>query len=377
MLNKGQNVLVSDPRNWFWTKWVHEVVEGTEETLVTKHAVKYAEDPEGLVFTFRKVEGGWEYIPGENKKLRKNTPDGLVCQVVEYSGPVGKGTKVVIRGTEQAAAPETLAAPVAEETVTGKPRKRIRDFFETEDQQRRALDAFFKAWSGEWSISEQLLDYYDISQAAFGPSSGSDEAFRTFEKIYNELAGRNWQVFRSPKPNARRWPAEQVFVTIRSEFAEFSWHGKTNLLNFLHSGTASQLESRLTKMQGIKEKTGYPHMTVSKFLHFYNPALFPIYDNKIIWGQVFKRFDRDFREFCRDAEIPYDKAINDDTARFLIYYMGWASSLLSVAHGRFMQVFAEWLGNQPGATLPQRRFDPTTLLATAFEMTAVGAAGTP
>lgn len=60
---------------------------------------------------------------------------------------------------------------------------------------------------------------------------------------------------------------------------------------------------------------------------------------------------------------------------FLPCYMRWASSLLAVAHGRFMQVFIDWLDEQPGTALPgRRRFDVATLYATAFEFTAIGAA---
>jgi hypothetical protein len=64
---------------------------------------------------------------------------------------------------------------------------------------------------------------------------------------------------------------------------------------------------------------------------------------------------------------------NDDTASFLLYYMRWASSLLSAAHGTFMQVFVEWLEEQPGVELRQWRFDAATLYAAAFEFTAIGA----
>jgi hypothetical protein len=93
-----------------------------------------------------------------------------------------------------------------------------------------------------------------------------------------------------------------------------------NSASLIHD--AAFLFRAIQKSAEYQEKIGFQHMRVSKLLHFYNPALFPIYDNKIIGGQIFKRFDRDFGEFCRDAEIPYNKAINDDTARFLIYYMG-------------------------------------------------------
>jgi hypothetical protein len=95
----------------------------------------------------------------------------------------------------------------------------------------------------------------------------------------------------------------------------------------------------------------------------------------VIWEKVFRRFKNDFRDFCFNSSILYDKAINNDTEPFLLHYVEWASSLRSGAHEGFMQVFVEWLGGQPGANLHLRTFDPASLYATAFEITAIGAAG--
>ena len=171
----------------------------------------------------------------------------------------------------------------------------LHSFFETDFQQRRALGAIAGAgWLGPGGN----LDLYEASHCTFGPLSRADEAFRNFERIYDELKGPNWQVFRPSSPERDCLPARQVFETIKGEFPEFSWGGSINLLTLAKSGARARLESRLAKMQGIKPKKSYPHMTVSKFLHFYNPGLFPIYDNKVIWEGVFKRFRNDFRVFC-------------------------------------------------------------------------------
>jgi hypothetical protein len=123
-------------------------------------------------------------------------------------------------------------------------------------------------------------------------------------------------------------------------------------------------------MQGIKPHKGFPVMAVSKFLHFYNPGLFPIYDHEVVWNKVFGHFGTDFRNFCAAAKITYDVG---DTAFFYRNYLSWASSLLSSAHEEFMRVFVEWLGKQPGADLASRSFNCRMLYATAFEFTAIGA----
>jgi len=127
-------------------------------------------------------------------------------------------------------------------------------------------------------------------------------------------------------------------------------------------------------MKEIKQKKDYPLMIASKFLHFYNPTLFPIYDNKVIWEKVlYGCFKSDFRDYCDRENLPCRRFKNEDTVDFLPAYMRFANSLLSKAHGKFMQVFIEWLARQPGMEVHRRKFDPSTLYASAFEYTAVGA----
>jgi hypothetical protein len=247
----------------------------------------------------------------------------------------------------------------------------LRSCFTSAIEQRRALEAvgdFFQAVE---------LNLYDASVCAFDPSSSGQEAFRCFMNIYNELSGPNWSVWRSRNP-APHWGPQQIFDTIKREFAEYPWDGTANLTSFGRA-EAARLKPRLESMRGIKPNKGYPIMTVSKFLHFYNPALFPIYDTEVIWKKVCDGyFKSDFRDFCRDLcdrEGPrYTVFMNEDTVDFLPAYMRWAASLFSVAHSGFMQVFVDWLGDQLGANLLRRKFDAKTLHARAFEYTAVGAA---
>lgn len=197
-------------------------------------------------------------------------------------------------------------------------------------------------------------------------------ALRDFIEIDDMLTGY-WRVWRG---GSRGMSARQIFDILKNEFTEFSWRGPINLLNFPKSGTGLRLETCLAKLQGIKRKRGFPLMTVSEFLHFYNPGLFPIYDNKMIWDRILNdRFKGDFRAFCERQRIPDNIAGNsaEDTAVFLRHYMCFASELLSVRHPTFMQVFTDWLDRQPGTKLPKRTCDGATLYATAFEFTAIGA----
>jgi hypothetical protein len=206
------------------------------------------------------------------------------------------------------------------------------------------------------------------------PRLGEDEAYRYFERVYDELKGY-WQIFR-PTPSEDCWPPGQIFDTIKREFPEYSRNGPINLINFSKSGKGVRLESCFAKIQGIKPHRGYPIMAVSKFLHFYNPSLFPIYDDKMIWKKVFARFKNDFREFCEREKMPnaYVSAQKEDALGFLRVYMRWACSLLEAAHPSFMQVFVTWLDKEPGTELSRREFDASIIYATAFEFTALGAA---
>ena len=249
----------------------------------------------------------------------------------------------------------------------------LRRYFESDIQQRKALDAVTRRG---WLVPSENLNLYDASQRAFDPALSAEEASEEFHVIYETLAGRNWQVFR-PRSSQDCWSSRKIFEKITGEFSDFSWSSPVNLLALGENEAGSRLQAPLANMRRIKPKKGYPHMTVSKFLHFYNPGLFPIYDSAVIWNKVFRRFRNDFRDYCVRKEIPYNKAINDDTENFLLHYMGWASFLLSARHKNFMRVFVDWLDKQEGAALPKRRFDPNTLYATAFEFTAIGATEAP
>jgi hypothetical protein len=240
----------------------------------------------------------------------------------------------------------------------------LRDYFGQTDQVL-VLDKYGRfACAKDWTVREKM-DMYDDSRRAFDPTAPD---LKSFESIYRHLQG--WQVFRGSSPDFC-WSPSKIFETTKMEFAQFAWGGPVTLANLMSSGKKEELLSSLTKMRDIKPNSGYPIMAVSKFLHFYNPALFPIYDNMVIWEHVFKRFNSEFRQFCLKERLGYDIGF---TALFLRNYICWASSLVAAAHPMFMETFVRWLDKQPGADLSKRKFDASTLCATAFEFTAIGAA---
>jgi hypothetical protein len=246
----------------------------------------------------------------------------------------------------------------------------LREFYQPNGQ-HRALEAYSQFPKGTaWSVPAKMT-LYKASRAAFGDEADENSiAFSQFETIYDELRGY-WQVFRSSVP-AQPWPAKTVYETLRTHFRDLPWGGPINLPTFWTSGKHESLLLNLMAMKGIKSNSTYPNMTVSKFLHFYNPSLFPIYDYEVIWRKVFKRFKNCYAEFERTAGLSY----RDDDGSFLRNYICWASSLMCDAHPDFMNTFVDWIE----AEVPRRQFDElgrdviATLYATAFEFTAIGAA---
>ena len=240
-----------------------------------------------------------------------------------------------------------------------------------EKGQRRALEAFSKfaqsAGQDGWPVHERL-DMYEAFAFRSCDPNGAFESFKC--EVYDMLSGY-WQVWRPLGAN-QCWPAGQIFETIKREFSNFTWTGGVTLANFSPSNRMPLL-SCLSKMATLKPtRQGYPIMAVTKFLHFYNPALFPIYDEAVIWKIVLeKRFNRDFRVFHEMKRIEYESGYR---AVWIANYMAYANWLLSSAHPQFMSVFEEWLAAQPRCERVKGKQFVTRRYATAFEYTIIGAA---
>lgn len=251
-----------------------------------------------------------------------------------------------------------------------RPAMTLRSYFESEDGQKRALDACRNFLSAkDWAVGDRLK-LYDLSRRAFYPVSS--DALDRFRQIYDELvrpaSAGGWSIARNAA--GPLWSAEKTFQIIKAEFSNFSWDGAVTLMNIHNSRIHATLVSSLEKMRDFKPVANWPVMAVSKVLHPYNPALFPVYDNDVIWNKVLKHFRNEFKEFCWTFSPPYDV---EDTPIFYRNYMCWGAALLASTHPRFMEIFAEWLAKQPGAELSTRQFDASGLFATAYEFTIIGA----
>lgn len=234
----------------------------------------------------------------------------------------------------------------------------------------RALEAYGEKMAGPaWSVAHKM-DLYAASHRAFASSVSEEDAFKAFGVIYDSLAGRDWGAFR-PLGASRCWPAKRIYETLRCAFKPFSVGSGSTLASFSFD-RRSVLVLALGAMVGMKPIGDYPTMAVTKFTHFFNPGLFPIWDNAVIDQRVFRRFGTEYADWCSSHRLNADAT----GAEFLGNYICWASELVTEAGTGFMQVFADWLRDE----IPPRRFramDATripTLYATAFEFTMIGAA---
>jgi hypothetical protein len=239
----------------------------------------------------------------------------------------------------------------------------FQDYFRPR-KQRQALAAYADfAAKSKWSVLHKM-DLYDDSRGAFSSGVGEEERFKSFERIYTAL-NRYWQIFR-PYGAKRCWRARQIFDLLQQEFGEFSQSSGICLLNF-GDNRRQAVVRRMKGLKGMKPTCGYPVMAVSKFLHFYNPGLFPIYDGAVVDKRVFRAFGSDYEEFCTDSGL--DSRASG--AEFLGNYMNWGNRLLSSAGPRFMEIFVEWLQENESAAHDVARL--SDLHAMAFEFTAIGA----
>lgn len=211
------------------------------------------------------------------------------------------------------------------------------------------------------------MQMYAAARIAFDPSTSRVISQEKFNSVYKELVSK-WQVFRSSVA-IQPWDSSRVFEVISTKCSEFSM-SRMSLRTISVTGTHEALLRSLLSFDGIKPNKGYPVMTVSKFLHFFNPSLFPIYDSKIVEMRVFGRFRNDYKSFC--AKYGMNPARRDVV--LLHNYVLWAAETIVSAHPAFMQQFVDWLKHE----LPPREFEAgenlDQLFATAFEFTAIGAA---
>lgn len=237
----------------------------------------------------------------------------------------------------------------------------------------QALESYRAAVPSTWSVSHKL-DLYNWAKVAFESEASEPDKQIAFGQIYDNLRS-GWQVFRNAAGPC--WSAEKTFQVLTTECKACSRQTPLNAANLIVSDSDCQVKACLFSLGKIKPTTRYPSvypwMAVSKFLHFFNPRLFPIYDMEFIWNKVANGvFRRDYQDFCQLRGFNP----KEDTQRFNLQYTLWASEIMNDADADCMTTFSEWFASEVGQHSDRANVmqDVNQYYAAAFEIIAIGAA---
>ncbi len=226
-----------------------------------------------------------------------------------------------------------------------------------------------------WWVSEKAR-LYGLADAAFSSGCGDGCAMR---EIHATLRGY-WQIFR----NGEGWSAERVHRVLGSPPCRACGREALDLPALAAGRDLRMVWGCLKAMSGVKQLPAgnISAMAVSKFLHFFNPRLFPIFDRAVVRNQAFPHFRADIQAACRRweaalaplrADQEYARGLND-----YVHYLIWAAETVGSAGTatgmrRFGAAFRRMVADENRGATPPR--DVATYYATAFEMAMVGALG--
>ena len=237
----------------------------------------------------------------------------------------------------------------------------------------RALNRYAQfATNAAWDIGNKLSMYND-AKTAFEASADDKSHVEAFQEIFRNLKGY-WQVFR-PLKEPDHWPPEKILASLREIATDVGRASRLSLRTLQPRKDRERLDRCLEHLRYIKPRKhgDFPDMTVSKFLHFFNPNLFPIFDTAVVWNEVFSAFGGEYATFCAQSGV---EAVWPGGNGFYRNYVCWAASFIGGAEANFMADFAVWFDAQTrGIADPCGiRADLKSHEATAFEFVAIGAA---
>jgi len=202
----------------------------------------------------------------------------------------------------------------------------LREYFRDAD---KVLEEY--PWD-KWLIGEKVWLY------ACCAASLDHNNQNTFECVFNWLKS-HWQVFR-PKSDQDHWQSERIWDELIALNTEFPQSRQLTLLS-ISCEDIPMLRECIERLTGIKKNALTPIMAISKFLHFYNPRLFPIFDGAFIRKQVLKIFTEEWSGFDFHYDLTQFKDNNE--IRDYIKYIFWASSLLKKTDDQFAGVVSDFL----------------------------------
>ncbi|MHB9130423.1 MAG: hypothetical protein ACYDBB_04940 [Armatimonadota bacterium] len=219
-----------------------------------------------------------------------------------------------------------------------------------------------------WPVKDKVR-LYRLCGEAFNHELPYNVRFQHFESIYNELLSK-WHIFR----NAVSYqPAKQVYDALAALPESCRRESALTLASYrpdLHIGLLQQCIEDLYEVKRLKRRPT-SIMAISKFLHLYNPRLFPVFDGEVVRETVLRSFRAEwlaFHEAPRTADLYVD-------VRDYLKYIAWANSVLQQRDSEFMSCFANWLSMQLTHERSDEPLPPNCQdwFAPAFEFMAVGA----
>jgi len=148
---------------------------------------------------------------------------------------------------------------------------------------KKAIDSAFdrlidhKRYKRWFADPNTTLNLYNSANRAFiGEGSLKD-----FQTVYEELV-RQWQVFRGGQEH---WSLERTYCVLKDLPEDLKHCSLSELDIYKWRDVWNAIES----MKDIKKlKTGHSLVAISKFLHFWNPRLFVIFDSGVVENWVFR-----------------------------------------------------------------------------------------
>lgn len=244
------------------------------------------------------------------------------------------------------------------------------DVFHSPGLVENALELYKHHYLAKWSLSAKVL-LYNYGMDAFDPSHSDGRAFQAFAQIYDTL-WNYWKLSRGARANSD-WNAEEALACLRGACSPWDMDSNLTLMTLDVSDNRKQLQQCFDAFAGIKRQSSgdYPWVAASKFLHFFNPRLFPIYDTAEVWAVALDGcFKHDYRSFCqRIGARP-----GECSSIFNCTYTALAADLMQNAHPDLMSQFAFWFrGHCAGCVDGHNVLKIDTYYATAFEMVLLGA----
>jgi hypothetical protein len=224
-----------------------------------------------------------------------------------------------------------------------------------------------------WWVSEKAR-LYGLALEAFAPG---DPDPRAMQEIHGTLRGY-WQIFR----NGEGWSAARIHRVLRSPACRACGRDVLDLPGLAAGHSVARVWPCLKAMSRVKKLPAgnVSAMAVSKFLHFFNPGLFPIYDRAVVRNKVFPRFREEIQGACDRWASVLEPIRSEPTfamgLRDYVHYLVWAAETVRGVDVRasmatFGVAFREMLAQEKRDDAVPRGLDK--YYAAAFEMAMVGA----